>query len=85
MLQPILLGWIPWINQIERFFALLTERPIERGAHPSTAEPEAAIERYIETYDREPRPFRWTKSADDTLASVERFCQRTFSVHDKGE
>ena len=74
-----------WINQVERFFALLTERQIKRGAHRSTAELEVAIERYIDIYNRDPRPFRWTRSADDILASVERFCQRTLSVHKKVE
>ena len=74
-----------WLNQVERFFALLTERQIKRGAHRSTAELEAAIKRYIETHNRDPKPFRWTKSADDILASIERFCQRTLSVHDKVE
>ena len=72
-----------WLNQVERFFALLTERQIKRGAHRSTEELEIAIQRYIETCNREPRPFRWTKSADDILASIERFCQRTLSVHNK--
>ena len=72
-----------WINQVERFFALLTERQIRRGAHRSTAE--LAIERYIDICNRDPRPFRWTRSADDILASVERFCQRTLSVHRKVE
>ena len=74
-----------WINQVERFFALLTERQIRRGAHRSTAELEAAIERYIETCNRDPRPFRWTRSADDILASIERFCQRTLNVQEKVE
>ena len=74
-----------WLNQVERFFALLTERQIKRGAHRSTADLEAAIERYIETHNRDPRPFRWTKSADDILASIERFCQRTLSVQEKVE
>ena len=74
-----------WINQVERFFALLTEQQIKRGAHRSTAELEAAIEQYINTYNREPRPFRWTKSADDILASIDRFCRRTLNVHDKLE
>ena len=74
-----------WINQVERFFALLTERQIKRGAHRSTAELEAAIQRYIETHNREPKPFRWTKSANDILTSIERFCQRTLSVqHEVG-
>ena len=70
-----------WINQVERFFALSTERQIKRGAHRLTAELEAAIQRYIETHNREPKPFRWTKSADAILASIQRFCQRTLSVH----
>ena len=74
-----------WINQVERFFALLTEQQIKRGAHRSTAELEAAIERYIETHNRNPRPFRWTKSADDILASIDRFCRRTLNVHAKVE
>ena len=72
-----------WLNQVERFFALLTEQQIKRAAHRSTAELEAAIERYIEAHNRDPKPFRWTKSADDILAAVERFCQRTLSVQDK--
>ena len=74
-----------WINQVERFFALLTEQQIKRGAHRSTAELEAAIEQYINACNREPRPFRWTKSADDILASIDRFCRRTLNVHDKVE
>ena len=74
-----------WINQVERFFALLTEQQIKRGAHRSTAELEAAIEQYINAYNRDPRPFRWTKSADDILASIDRFCRRTLNVHAKVE
>ncbi len=70
-----------WINQVERFFALLTEQRIKRGTHRSTAELEATIESYIDARNADPKPFRWTKSADDILASVERFCQRTLDVH----
>ncbi len=69
-----------WINQVERFFALLTEQQIRRGAHRSTAELEAAIATYIDARNAEPKPFRWTKSADDILACVERFCRRTIAV-----
>ncbi len=72
-----------WLNQVERFFALLTEWQIKRGVHRSTADLEAAIGRHIETCNREPRPFRWTKSADDILASIERFCRRTLNIHSK--
>ncbi len=74
-----------WINQVERFFALLTEQRIKRGAHRSTAELEAAIEDYINARNAAPKPFRWTKSADDILASIQRFCQRTLDVHARVE
>ena len=69
-----------WINQVERFFALLTDDAIRRSAHRSTAELEAAITAYIEAHNAEPKPFRWTKSANDILAAVQRFCQRTVNV-----
>ena len=63
-----------WINQVERFFALLTEKQLRRGVHRSTKDLEAAILGYIETVNADPKPFRWTKSADDILASIKRFC-----------
>ncbi len=69
-----------WINQVERFFALLTEQQIKRAAHRSTKELQAAITTYIETRNVDPKPFRWTKSADDILAAVQRFCHRTLAV-----
>jgi transposase len=72
-----------WINQVERFFGLITDNQIRRSAHRSTAELEAAIKAYLDTHNADPKPFRWTKSADDILAAVERFCQRTTSVQAK--
>ena len=69
-----------WINQVERFFALLTDQQIKRGAHRSTAALEAAITAYIDARNADPKPFRWTKTADDILASIERFCHRTIAV-----
>jgi transposase len=66
-----------WINQVERFFGLLTDRAIRRGAFRSVAELEAAITAYIDANNRDPKPFRWTKTADDILASIQRFCLRT--------
>jgi len=74
-----------WINQVERFSALLSEQQIKRGAHRSTAELEAAIHQYIEARNADPKPFRWTKSADDILASIERFCRRTLAAQEKIE
>jgi transposase len=70
-----------WLNQVERFFGNLTERALRRGVHRSTAELEAAIHTYIDAHNADPRPFRWTKSADDILASVQRFCVRTLETH----
>jgi transposase len=69
-----------WINQVERFFALLTDDQITRSAHRSTAELEAAIAAYIDAHNADPKPFRWTKTADDILAAVARFCQRTVDI-----
>jgi transposase len=63
-----------WLNQVERFFALLTERQIRRGIHRSVAALKSAITTFIERHNADPKPFRWTKSADDILASIERFC-----------
>lgn len=63
-----------WLNQVERFFALLTERQIRRGIHRSVAALKSAITIFIEQHNADPKPFRWTKSADDILASIERFC-----------
>ncbi len=72
-----------WINQVERFFALLTDDQIRRGAHRSVRELEVAIGAYIDARNADPKPFRWTKSANDILASVQRFCQRTVTVQQR--
>lgn len=69
-----------WLNQVERFFALLTEKQLRRGVHRSTKELEDAILAYIDTVNANPRPFRWTKSADDILATIKRFCLRTLDT-----
>jgi hypothetical protein len=50
---------------------------LQRGAHQSTIQLEAEIHSFIERYSDNPKPFRWTKSADQILASVKRFCQKT--------
>ncbi len=65
-----------WINLVERWFATLTEKQIRRGTHRSTRALEAAIMQYIAVTNEQPKPFIWTKTADEILASVERFCRR---------
>ena len=63
-----------WLNQVERFLALLTDKQIKRGVHRSIGALQAAIHAFINQHNAELMPFRWTKSADDILGSIERFC-----------
>ena len=63
-----------WLNQVERFFALLTEKKIRRGIYRSVNALRADIASFINLHNADPKPFRWTKSANDILASIERFC-----------
>jgi len=65
-----------WLNQVERWFATLTEKYIRRGTHRSTRQLEQAIKQYLDIHNANPKPFVWSKSADDILASIERFCLR---------
>lgn len=71
-----------WINQVERFFAELTEKQIRRGVHRSTRQLEQAIRDYIETVNDDPKPFRWAKCADHILASIKRFCLANLEIAD---
>src|SRR6204780_2005052 len=57
-----------WVNQVERFFALLTDPQTRRGIHRSVGALKAAIPTFTEQHNANPNPFRWTKSADDILA-----------------
>jgi transposase len=66
-----------WLNLVECWFALLSRRRLARGAFTSTQDLEAAILAYITETNADPKPFVWTKTADDILASVARFCRRT--------
>src|ERR1041385_867396 len=66
-----------WINLVERWFAELTNKQIRRGVHHSTRALEKAIEAYLEMHNKNPKPFVWTKSADEILASIARLCART--------
>ena len=66
-----------WLNLVERWFGLLTEKQLRRGVHQSSAELEAAIYRYLDVTNEDPKPLVWTKTADQILASVARLCQRT--------
>ena len=66
-----------WLNQVERFFGLITEKQTRRGVNQSVTQLKAAITSFIEQHDANQNLFRRTKSAFDILVSVERFCERT--------
>jgi transposase len=70
-----------WLNQVERWFAGLTDRQLRRGSHRSRHELRQAIEAYIERCNAEPKPFVWVKTADRILQSIARFAQRTLDFH----
>jgi len=66
-----------WINLVERWFAELTNKRIRRGVFRSVKDLEAAIREYIDVHNEDPKPFVWTKTADQILASIARYAQRT--------
>ena len=66
-----------WLNLVERWFAELTNKQLRRGVHRSVAQLEAAIREFIDAHHTNPKPFVWTKTADEILASIARFAQRT--------
>jgi transposase len=70
-----------WLNLVERWFALLTERQIKRGAHTSVGQLQAAIEQFLGVSNQAPRPFLWTKTADEILDKVARYAGATLRAH----
>ena len=70
-----------WLNQVERFFGLITGDRIRCGVFKSVAELEAAILQYLDHHNADPKPFHWTKSAADILEKVARGRQALESVH----
>jgi DDE superfamily endonuclease len=65
-----------WLNLVERWFSELTTKWLRRGTHRSVAELEAAIQAWIDTWNADPRPFVWTKTADQILDTIATYCQR---------
>jgi transposase len=66
-----------WLNQVERFFAAITERRIRRGVFTSVTQLERAIADYLAEHNKDPKPFVWTADADSILERLKRVCQRT--------
>jgi len=73
-----------WINLVERWFAEITNQRIRRGVFRSVQELEAAIREYIDVHNENPKPFVWTKTADQILTSIARFAQRTCTGEPSG-
>jgi transposase len=66
-----------WLSLVERWFAELTNKQLLRGAFRSVPQLKAAIQEFIDAHQADPKPFVWTKSADEILASIARFAERT--------
>ena len=65
-----------WLNQVERFFAEITNKRIRRGAFRNVPHLERAIRNYLDDYNQHPRPFQWTATADLILEKVKHVCER---------
>jgi transposase len=65
-----------WINQVERWFAFLTDQLLRRGVHKSVAALEKDIREWIKTWNEDPRPFVWRKTAEEIIDSLARYCER---------
>jgi len=65
-----------WMNQVERWFGFLTDQKITRGTHKSVQALEKDIRAWITDWNTHPRPFLWTKTAEEILESLARFCRR---------
>jgi transposase len=70
-----------WLNQVERWFALLADKQIKRGVHRSIQHLKADIAAFIQTHNADPKPFVWTKSADAILRTIARYCSDTLATH----
>ena len=73
-----------WINLVERWFAELTNKRIRRGVFRSVKELEAAIREYIDVHNEDPKPFVWTRTADQILDSIARYARRTLATAPSG-
>jgi transposase len=70
-----------WLNLVERFFGLLTEKALKRGSHTSIPQLREAILAYVDAHNEHNKPFRWTKTADEILDKMQRFGLRTLQVY----
>ncbi|MFJ4806897.1 transposase [Streptomyces murinus] len=74
-----------WMNQVERWFGLLTDKLIRRGVHTSVKALEDDITVWIDTWNENPRPFTWTKVADEILNSLAGYLTKVGTTGQKAE
>ena len=66
-----------WLNLVERWFAELTRKKLQRSSHTSVQRLERDLREWLEISNEEPKPFVWTKTASEILSKIARFCVRT--------
>lgn len=71
-----------WLNQVERWFGLLTQRQLKRGVHRNVPQLEKTIRDYIAIENEDPKPFVWVKTADEILAKIARFADQAKKLLD---
>jgi transposase len=71
-----------WLNLVERWFSELTTRWLRRGTHRSVPQLKRSIQSWIDTWNQDPRPFVWTKTADEILDTIAAYRQR---INDSGQ
>lgn len=69
-----------WLNQVERLFAEITRQMLQRSDHRSVQALERDVREWVRAWNENPRPFKWTKTADQILSSLARFLQRTTGI-----
>jgi putative transposase len=65
-----------WRNQVERFFALITDKAMRRGSFGSVRQLFKRIDQFVSHYNRDCKPFMWTATADSILVKLQRLCTR---------
>ncbi|MDA8455669.1 transposase, partial [Acidovorax sp. GBBC 3334] len=65
-----------WLNQVERFFGIITDRAIRRGSFKSVRELTHKIDSFVSQYNQSCKPFLWTATADSILEKLARLCGR---------
>ncbi len=69
-----------WLNLVESFFSIVQRRVLQRGVHRSTKALEKDVKTFLDAHNDDPKPFVWTKSADDIIDSLKRYCTTANSV-----